>query len=474
MARKRRRLIPPPEAAEEVDHISHLPDAIIHYIFSFLPFKDVVKTSMLSKQWRFAWTSSPYIDLSLPSKGVVPSISRALSLCTATKIEKFHLDANVISTEIDGWLHFAAARKVEDFSLVFRQWHHFIPRLLWDSSWLVSLRVSKCLFPRNITVHWPSLKKLCLQDHCLKKDQIMKILSGCPVLESLKLRSMSIFACDLQIESTYLRELVIEAVCISSINISAPNLLSLRLWGELTVAGVRLNGVSSLVAAELNFKELDQLKFLVERQQVHLSDQLRILLKQLQDVMTITIGSGCLKVLSTWEVMGMSYLSSSWHNIIVYSTLSKSDLHGIAYLLRSSPLVERLVICIPDFKNVTFKNEDYLDLCDFYEKQYWPSQKEFYCVPNHLKRVEIAGFELDKEKSKLLLALVKFLLEKAVGLEKMILDAELRISYQGLPIDPRDLGDLHDVIQLQEGCRRASRSAEVIVNYHFNGLPHQL
>ncbi|KAF8029791.1 hypothetical protein BT93_E2273 [Corymbia citriodora subsp. variegata] len=347
----------------EVDHFSHLPDAIIHRIFSFLPFKDVVKTSMLSKQWRFAWTSTPYIDLSLRSEGVVPSISRALSLCTATKIEKFHLDANVISTEIDWWLHFAAARKVEDFSLVFREWHHFIPRLLWDSPWLVSLRVSKCLFPWNITVHWPSLKKLCLQELLLKKDQIMKILSGCPVLESLELRSMSMFACDLQIESRYLRELVIEAVRISSINISVPNLLSLRLWGELIVGGVRLNG---------------------------------------------------------------------------------------------------------------FENEDYPELCDFDEKQYWPSQKEFYCVANNLKRVEIAGFELDNEKSKLLLALAKFLLEKAVGLEKMILDAELRMSCQGLPIDPHDLGDLHDVIQLQEGCRRASRNAEVIVNYHFNGLPHEL
>ncbi|KAF7847773.1 hypothetical protein BT93_L2584 [Corymbia citriodora subsp. variegata] len=451
----------------EVDHFSHLPDAIIHRIFSFLPYKDVVKTSMLSKQWRFAWTSTPYIDLSLPSEGVVPSISRALSLCTATKIEKFHLDANVISTEIDWWLHFAAVRKAEDFSLVFREWHHFIPRLSWDSPWLVSLRVSKCLFPWNITVHWPSLKKLCLQELVLKKDQITKILSGCPVLESLELRSMSMFACDFQIESRYLRELAIEAVRISSINISAPNLLSLRLWGELIVGGVRLNGVSSLVAAEL--------KFLVkERQLVHLSDQLRILLKQLQDVTTITIGSGCLKVLSTWEVMGMSYLSSSWHNIIVHSTLSKSDLHGIAYLLRSSPLLERLVIRNPNSKNITFENEDYPELCDFDEKQYWPSQKEFYCVANNLKRVEIAGFELDNEKSKLLLALAKFLLEKAVGLEKMTLDAELRMSCQGLPIDPHDLGDSHDVIQLQEGCRRASRNAEVIVNYHFNGLPREL
>ncbi|KAK3431617.1 hypothetical protein EUGRSUZ_E03426 [Eucalyptus grandis] len=53
-------------AAKEVDHVSRLRDVIIHRIFSFLPFKDVVTTSVLSKQWRFTWTSTPYIDLSLP------------------------------------------------------------------------------------------------------------------------------------------------------------------------------------------------------------------------------------------------------------------------------------------------------------------------------------------------------------------------------------------------------------------------
>ncbi|XP_048131490.1 putative F-box protein At2g39415 [Rhodamnia argentea] len=139
-----RLLLSPPtaEEEEEIDHISHLPDAIIHHIFSFLPFKDLVKTSVLSKQWRSAWTSTPYIDLSAPSKRFVPSISRALSLCTAAKIEKFHLDAAVsglhIPTEPDRWFGFAVARKVEDASLVFRRCYGDVPRILYECASLAT------------------------------------------------------------------------------------------------------------------------------------------------------------------------------------------------------------------------------------------------------------------------------------------------------------------------------------------------
>ncbi|XP_056171927.1 F-box protein At5g03100-like isoform X2 [Syzygium oleosum] len=402
---------------EVVDHISRLPAAIIHHIFSFLPFKDVVKTSVLSKQWRFAWASTPYIHLSLPSAGVVPLISRALSRCTATKIEKFHLDAtksgNDVLIDPDWWIRFAVAGKVKHASFVFGSFKQDVPRFL----------------------------------------------CSCASLRS----HPSLGTCDLRIDSRSLRELVIENVYILSLDVSAPNLLSLRLSGMFVPPGFRLNGASSLAEAELNFDKPTNFRgcFL---------ERMKFVLEQLQHIAKITMGSWCLKVLSAVEVMGMSYLSSRWRNIIVYTTFSKSNHLGMAYVLKSSPRLERLVICNPKSDNITFDNKDYPELCDFDEKQFWHSQKEFYCVANHLKRVEIVGFEFDNEKSKLLLDLAKFFLEEAVGLEKMIIDVELKMSRRGVPMDPHDLWGIQVVIQLQEGCRRASRNAEVIVNY-FNGLP---
>ncbi|KAL3740248.1 hypothetical protein ACJRO7_021517 [Eucalyptus globulus] len=150
-------------AAKEVDHISRLRDVIIHRIFSFLPFKDVVTTSVLSKQWRFAWTSIPYIDLSLPSKGVVPSIDRAVRLCNASKIERFQLDAIVVS-EIDRALGLCTASKIEKFhldanSLGSERMSHELHRTLCDCASLVSLRESGCHLSGDAIINWPSLKK---------------------------------------------------------------------------------------------------------------------------------------------------------------------------------------------------------------------------------------------------------------------------------------------------------------------------
>ncbi|KAK3431628.1 hypothetical protein EUGRSUZ_E03435 [Eucalyptus grandis] len=230
MAGKRRLLISPLPPAAEVDHISHLPDAIIHRIFSFLPFKDVVKTSMLSRQWRFAWTSTPYIDLSPRSDGVLPSTGRALSLCTAAKIEKFHLDASSMSglyIPLYWWFRIAVARKVEDASLGL-------------DACITPLRVSRCRFARDAIVNWPSLKRLCIHNVRLRNKKIMKILSGSPVLESLTLQFLPSNH-NLWIDSRSLRESVIEADYIPSLNSSALNLLSLRLSGGSVLTGFRLN-----------------------------------------------------------------------------------------------------------------------------------------------------------------------------------------------------------------------------------------
>ncbi|XP_056171730.1 F-box protein At5g03100-like [Syzygium oleosum] len=408
----RRCLISPPEA-EEVDH-RHLPDVIIHHIFSFLPFKDVVKTSVLSNQWRFAWTSTPNRSLS-PLRGCPPSISGALSLCTATTVEKFHLDASMSDlctrTELDRWFRFTAVRKVEDASLVFgRRWHHDVPRILCGCASLVSLRVSNCTFSSYVTIHWPSLKKLCIHDVFLDSDGIMKILSGCPVVESLKLH----VHCNLRMNSISLRELVIEAVYISSLHISTPNLLSLRLSGGFDYISFRPSGVSSLAEAELNFDKptefgrrfADHLKFLPS------PDRLKFLLEELQHVAKITIGSWCLEVRVdfVWSFFlfdgpvpihfALKALYLKAENLVVRELVFISIVASCSFHAHASTYMYAFAVNLisSTFGLFTFDNKDYPELYDFDEKQFWHSQKGFYCVANHLKRVEIVGFEFDNEK----------------------------------------------------------------------------
>ncbi|KAL5715291.1 hypothetical protein ACHQM5_017127 [Ranunculus cassubicifolius] len=50
---------------EEDDRISALPDALIHQIFDSLTMIQVVQTCILSKRWRYVWSSTPNLDFDL-------------------------------------------------------------------------------------------------------------------------------------------------------------------------------------------------------------------------------------------------------------------------------------------------------------------------------------------------------------------------------------------------------------------------
>lgn len=45
-----------------VDWISILPDPLLHHILSFLDTKWAIRTSILSKRWKYIWTSIPNFD----------------------------------------------------------------------------------------------------------------------------------------------------------------------------------------------------------------------------------------------------------------------------------------------------------------------------------------------------------------------------------------------------------------------------
>ncbi|XP_031483915.1 F-box/LRR-repeat protein At3g58900-like [Nymphaea colorata] len=44
------------------DSITALPQPLIEHIFSFIPFKDLTRTSVLSRRWRYLWTSAPHMS----------------------------------------------------------------------------------------------------------------------------------------------------------------------------------------------------------------------------------------------------------------------------------------------------------------------------------------------------------------------------------------------------------------------------
>ncbi|XP_030441978.2 F-box protein At5g03100-like isoform X4 [Syzygium oleosum] len=464
---KRNRTLPPLSPG---DLITAMPDAVIHHIFSFLPLKDVVKTSALSKRWHSAWTTTAHLvfDDVLPcnpddtySPDFPSLVDSVLIRCTSPTVKRFHITNfeydEALHPKLDLWLRFAEGRRVEDLrlGLVTRQLQFFYrPRpFLYCLSWLVRLELSCCCFSLGTTVRWPCLKVLLMEVVEMSDDNLEEIVSGSPVLESLELHYCWRLK-NIVIDSTSVKKLIFANGGFSdSEQIWAPHLLSLRVSGIWGLASVfRLDDVSSLVEAELDFVVCTDKS----------RDLLKELLEKLRGVSTITIGGWCLQVLSALEMEGVPCPLSKCQNLILRAPVTRWELPGIAYMLRSSQCLEKLVIHLTHSCPSTFKLDE--ESVERFNEDLLSWKGNFQCLAKHLKRVEIIGFAVSLG-SKHLLALIKFLLGDALALEKMIIKVDLHAQSGQKRLEAADLSKLLGVCRDVLSYQRASQNAEVIFNY---------
>ncbi|XP_030477191.2 F-box protein At5g03100-like [Syzygium oleosum] len=449
----------PPSPMSPRDLISDLPDAVIHHIFSFLPLRDVVKTSVLSKRWQSAWTTTTHLVFDGTYSSDFPSlVDSVLIRCRSPAVKRFHITRfrydEALRPKLDLWLRFAEGCGVEDLRFAQREFFYKLPRFLYCLSRLVCLEVRGCCFSLGTAVRWPCLKVLSIRYAEMGDDILEGIVRGSPVLESLELHNCRSIK-NIVIDSTSVKELILVNGWLSNFEkIWAPHLLSLRVLGVWHLRSVfRLDDVSSLVEAKLDFSVSSD----------RIGRDLFKVLEKLCGVSTITIGGWCLQVLSTLEMEGVSSPLSKCQNLILRAPVSQCELPGIAYMLRSSQCLEKLVIHLTRSCPVPFKVDE--EIIEHFDEDLLCSRKgNFQCLAKHLKRVEIIDFAYGFE-SKHLLALIKFLLGDALALEKMIIKADLHAQRVKKRLRVTDLCELLGVSRNVLSYRRASQNAEVIFDY---------
>lgn len=174
------------------------------HILSFLPTKDAVATCILSKRWKFLWTSVPNIDFDdallytsemngwfpLEVSCFMNFVERVLLLRDASAMKKFRLSCRVCfsASRVHAWISAAVMHNIQELDLcLFVEKPFMLPLCVFDSKSLTVLKIEmNCVLELPTCISFPSLRilHLCLVTF-LNDYSIHKLFSSCPVLQEL-------------------------------------------------------------------------------------------------------------------------------------------------------------------------------------------------------------------------------------------------------------------------------------------------
>ncbi|AES59062.1 putative F-box domain, FBD domain, leucine-rich repeat domain, L domain-containing protein [Medicago truncatula] len=216
----------------ELDRISCLPGHVIDQILSLMPIKEAVRTSVLSSSWRNKWYTLPNLVFNKHCISVAASkytsvinnkflrIVDHVLLQHSGPINKFMLSDNENClirvcdvSDVHRWVLHLSRRSIKELLLHF--WldkRYKIPLSLFSCQSLRHLSLSCCQLKLPTTFEgFKNLQYLHLEEVTLAQDDFENMISGCPLLDHLVLMKIDGF---------------------SQINVHAPNLSTFQFYGK--------------------------------------------------------------------------------------------------------------------------------------------------------------------------------------------------------------------------------------------------
>ncbi|PIN13613.1 hypothetical protein CDL12_13760 [Handroanthus impetiginosus] len=181
----------------DADLITNLPNNIIENILGCLPLRDVVRMSILSREWRYKWMSCPEIvfdfwfdQMFLGDHLLEPLIYQILRHHKGPLL-RFALQVPDLksSPDIDEWIRLVPNKTLQDLTLhVSRGETHRLSSHLLTFKHLRNLKLYNCVFdPETVFKGFSKLVNLELQSVSLVPETFGKFIASCPSIERLRL-----------------------------------------------------------------------------------------------------------------------------------------------------------------------------------------------------------------------------------------------------------------------------------------------
>ncbi|XP_019095623.1 PREDICTED: F-box/FBD/LRR-repeat protein At1g51370-like [Camelina sativa] len=237
VGRKKRTTICDKELQKE-DLISNLHEPLISEILLRLSTKDAVRTSLLSKRWRYLWQTVPGLDLALYDflninfsniDAFFKFVERFFDSHRESWIRKLRLYLGYRHhiCGLKSWIDAVTRPKIQHLDVNYYSSDE-IPVSIYTCETLVHLRLEWVSLPNTEFVSLPCLKIMHLKRIRFTSDTTLeKLISGSPVLEDLKL-----FGCSnhnaIQLRSHTLKKIDMDMDHSSGFVIDAPLLQCLK------------------------------------------------------------------------------------------------------------------------------------------------------------------------------------------------------------------------------------------------------
>ncbi|KAJ3698060.1 hypothetical protein LUZ61_001765 [Rhynchospora tenuis] len=218
------------------DRITNLPDDLKSNILERLPLEEAVRTSFLSRKWRYTWASIPNLDFDVYFVKA-PKLTKFIDMVLLLHqgpICKFYLSIKDLTVvPIERWILVLSRNGLEEINIrCYSIWR--MPSCFFTIQSLKTVFLQDCILKLPHTFCGLKLLQSLHLDSCtISDDDFEKLVSCCPLLENLYLLFISV----------------------SAVKINSPNLKLVQIYGGIDLKYIHLI-TPALIEADLSFLEL--------------------------------------------------------------------------------------------------------------------------------------------------------------------------------------------------------------------------